>query len=320
MNKAKKVWLIAAACLVTAGLLAFGGAMVALGMEFAGLSTVDYVTNTYKLQGDFENINITAAEADVVLVWANDGVCRVVSKEWEKVTYSASMNNRTLNVEVHDSRAWYDYIGIFLEEPTVTVYLPRNSYDTCRITASTGDVSVPRNLSFRDLEIVASTGEVDCLGGADNLNVQSRTGDIFVKECESKELRVTAGTGDVEICETKLGTAWVETTTGDIDLTQITASNCDTKSSTGEVCLENVTALGDLHVETGTGDIELKQCDAGDLELRTSTGDVTASLLSPKLFTAKSSTGRIRVPASAPGEECRITTETGDISVTITAQ
>lgn len=317
MHKTVRNWLIAAFCLVLFGGIVFTGAMVALGMDFAGLSTVEYETKTHEVQGDFWDIQIAVREADVQLVWAEDGLCRVVCKDREKVNYAVSVTDGMLSVAVQDDRAWYDYIGIFLGQPTVTVYLPRSNYETCWLSTVTGDVSIPKNLSFRELQLGGITGEAECLGRADNLIVQWGSGDVLIDDCDPRELQVITTTGDVEVRESEIGSVRIKTTTGDVELERITATNCYTECDTGEVFMENVTAVGDLQVITTTGDVELEGCDAGNVEVKTTTGDVSASLLSGKLFTAKSDTGRIRIPDSQPGDECQITTDTGDIYVTV---
>ena len=47
------------------------------------------------------------------------------------------------------------------------------------------------------------------------------------------------------------------------------------------------------------------------------TGDVTGSLCSEKVFIARSDTGHISVPETVNGGKCSITTDTGDIIITL---
>ena len=49
----------------------------------------------------------------------------------------------------------------------------------------------------------------------------------------------------------------------------------------------------------------------------TSTGEVTGSLRSEKVFITRSDTGRQDVPKSVTGGRCEITTDTGDIEITV---
>ena len=72
-----------------------------------------------------------------------------------------------------------------------------------------------------------------------------------------------------------------------------------------------------MTVERSTGDVRLEQCDAEELDIRTDTGDVKGSLLTEKVFIVRSDTGRIKVPESITGGKCRVTTDTGDIEITV---
>ena len=70
-------------------------------------------------------------------------------------------------------------------------------------------------------------------------------------------------------------------------------------------------------MERSTGDVRFDRCDAASLEIKTGTGDVTGSLCSEKVFIARSDTGHISVPETVNGGKCSITTDTGDIIITL---
>ena len=63
--------------------------------------------------------------------------------------------------------------------------------------------------------------------------------------------------------------------------------------------------------------MRLERCDAAEIMINTDTGDVEGSLLSDKIFAAKSGTGDVEVPETGTGGRCIITTDTGDISITV---
>ncbi|MCQ2427410.1 MAG: DUF4097 domain-containing protein, partial [Clostridia bacterium] len=81
--------------------------------------------------------------------------------------------------------------------------------------------------------------------------------------------------------------------------------------------LKNVVTEGTIAIERSTGDVRFEGCDADELEISTDTGDVTGSLLSSKVFIAHSDTGRIDVPETTSGGKCKITTDTGDIKLSV---
>ena len=53
------------------------------------------------------------------------------------------------------------------------------------------------------------------------------------------------------------------------------------------------------------------------LGVSTDTGDVTGSLLSAKVFVVTTDTGTVQVPKSTAGGRCEISTDTGDIRITV---
>ena len=57
--------------------------------------------------------------------------------------------------------------------------------------------------------------------------------------------------------------------------------------------------------------------DAAEIFVQTSTGDVEGSLLSSKVFIANTDTGKVDVPKSITGGRCEITTDTGDIRISV---
>ena len=57
--------------------------------------------------------------------------------------------------------------------------------------------------------------------------------------------------------------------------------------------------------------------DAGEIFIKTTTGSVKGSLLSSKIFMARSDVGKITVPRTTTGGICEIETDTGTINITI---
>jgi DUF4097 and DUF4098 domain-containing protein YvlB len=103
------------------------------------------------------------------------------------------------------------------------------------------------------------------------------------------------------------------TSTGDIKLNEVDCKTLNIEVSTGDVYLVDVVVLGDLALNGGTSDVKLERFDAANIEIEVSTGDVTGTILTSKVFHAKTSTGEVDVPESLTGGKCRVTTSTGDI-------
>ncbi len=72
-----------------------------------------------------------------------------------------------------------------------------------------------------------------------------------------------------------------------------------------------------MSIKRSTGDIRFDGSDATEIFVETDTGDVTGTLISEKVFIARTDTGRINVPKTTNGGKCEINTDTGDIKLEI---
>lgn len=320
MSKITKIWLIVAASLVLVGSVIFAGVMTVLKWDFLKLDTSKFETNTHIITEAFDGISINTKTADINVV-VTDGECKVVCYEQSKAKHSVSVENGTLTVKVDDQRKWYNHIGIFnFKTPKITVYLPEGQYGAVRISDNTGNVQIHAGLSFQNVEVDANTGDVSVLASVtDNLEVGVSTGDISVENLSAGGLQITASTGDITVKSVDCtGDAKLNVSTGDISLSDVTCKSITSSgSSTGDISLKNVIVSGTLSIKTSTGDINLNGCDAQELFMITDTGDVEGSLLSEKVFITKTDTGDVDVPKTITGGRCEITTDTGDIEITI---
>lgn len=300
MSKAMKKWLITAASLSVFGFAVFIGAMAALDFDFSKISTIKYETNTYEVNGEFDKISIDADITDIVFAQSDDESCKVVCFEAENMKHSVRCTNGTLTINKADDRKWYDYIVVSFASPKMTIYLPQSEYTSLLIDAETGDIDIPESFVFNKLEIETDTGSIDCMANvSDIVKIESDTGNISISSVAS-------------VCNID-----IKTDTGSIKLTDISCTDFTAESDTGDISLVNVAAVNHICVESDTGNVKLKNSDAEELSIETDTGNVTGTLLSEKVFNAKSSTGNVSVPKSKSGGKCKIISDTGDIKIEI---
>jgi len=319
MSKTKKWWLIAAAALIAAGLVFFLGGMVALNFDFTKLNLSKYETNTYEVSADFEEIVMDVDTTKIEFVRSDDGQCRIVCFEREREKHSAAVQDGTLTVNTVDTRKWYDYIGFSIGSPKLTVYLPQEKYASLSISTHTGDIEIPNAFTFENLTVSGTTADVKCRASVSNeMNIELTTGDLAVSETEVGALALSVTTGRIEVSSvTCKGDIALHTATGGTKLCDISCKNLTSRGDTGRITLKNVIASDLISIERGTGDVIFDGSDAGQLLVKTGTGHVTGSLLSPKVFLTQTGTGRVRVPESTTGGQCKITTGTGDIEIIV---
>ncbi len=319
MRTRTKVWLIIAASFVLVGGIIFGGVMSMLKWDFTKLSTVKYETNNYEITENFNNISIITETSDVVFVPAENQKASVVCHEQKNMKHSVIVQNGKIVIEVVDTRKWYEYIGINFSTPKITVYIPQGEYGKLSIKSSTGDVKIPKEFKFENIDILVSTGNVKNYASAlEDVKIKTTTGSICVEDASAGSLDLTVSTGKVTvsgvICE---GDIAVGVSTGKTYLSNIQCKNFTSSGSTGDISLKNVMAAEKFFIKRSTGDVMLDGSDAAEIFVETDTGDVTGTLLSEKVFITETSTGRINVPKTTLGGKCEITTETGDINISI---
>lgn len=321
MGKFKRLWLIAAICLLLAGVLIFGGVMTVIKWDFTRLSTSKYETNEHTVTQPYQNISINTNTAKVVLVASEQNESRVICHEQKKQIHTVSVKDGTLMIEVTDTRKWYDHIGIQFDIPTVTVAIPRGNYGSLTVKNKTGDVMIPRDFQFDQIDVTVSTGDVtleaSVLGA---VKVRSTTGDILARQIAAGSLDLSVSTGRVTVSQIHCGEELrIKTTTGDAILTDVQCKTLWSNGSTGRIRMTDVIAAESVTIERDTGDVTLDRCDAAALLIKTDTGDVTGTLRTEKVFLTQTDTGRVHVPNTATGGQCQITTDTGNIKIEILA-
>ena len=296
MNKRTKIWLISAASLLLIGAIIFTGAMAILNWDFTKLSTNKYVVNEYKIEDSFKNISIITDTADVLFVPSDTP--KVICCEQANLKHTVTVQDDTLVIEMVDTRKWYEYIGIGFKSTKITVNIPKGEYGALEIKNDTGDVQLSEDFSFEDIDVSESTGTVTCYADAQRIKIKTDTGSICVKG-------ITVDTLDLSV------------STGRTELTDINCTAVTSKGSTGNITLKNVIAKEKFTITRSTGDVKFDSCDASEIFVEVDTGDIKGSLLSEKVFIAKSDTGRVNVPKTTSGGKCELYADTGDIKITV---
>ncbi len=322
MSRTAKIWLIIAASLVLIGIIVFGGVMAMLKWDFTKLSTNKYETNNYEINENYSNISIVTNTADIVFVATDNSECSVVCYEQKKVNHSVSVKDGTLVIEVVDTRKWYEHIGINFKTPSITVYIPRGEYGALSVNGKTGDVQIAKDFSFASIDIKQSTGDVTSYASAsEGIKIKTTTGNICLENLSAGSLDLSVSTGKVAVSGiTSSGDVAIGVTTGKAFLTDIKCKSVISNGDTGDISLKNVIASEKFSIERNTGDVNFDRSDATEIFVKTDTGDVEGSLLTDKVFITKTDTGRINVPSSVTGGRCEITTDTGNIKISIASE
>ena len=318
MKETTILWLALAAFLVLAGCVIFGSAMTAMNWDFSKLSTASYETNEHEIKENYHNISVMTDTADIVLVPSENAKHSVICYEERNAKHAVSVRENTLVIELSDTGKWHERIGFHIGTPKITIAVPQGEYGELTVSASTGDVELPKEFGFERIDITQTTGDVTRFASAsEGISIQTSTGDIHVEDITAGMLALSVTTGRITVTNAECREdIVVQVSTGKAKLTDLRCKNLSSNGSTGELSLRNVVAAEAFVLERTTGDILLEGCDAGEIHVKTNTGDVTGSLLSDKVFVARTDTGKVDVPQTVTGGSCEITTDTGNIKIT----
>ena len=338
MSKALKIWFLIGSALVLVGALIFVCCLAIGGWNITSISDTSYETTVYDFTEDISNILIHGDTADIKLAPSSDQTTKVECLESKNESYSVTVTDGTLNILSRDS-AWYNSITFFsFTSPKITVYLPQGEYNALTIKSDTGDIEIAKQFSFASIDIDESTGDVVCYASAsDFTKIKATTGNILVENTATGALDISVSTGSVSITDvTCSGDVKVEVSTGKAGLTNLSCKNLVSIGTTGDIFMKNVTVAEEMSVErstgdvafdgsyaeklaikTDTGDVSFDLSDAAEISVKTDTGSVTGSLLTCKVFLVRTNTGKIEVPDFITGGRCEITTDTGDIIITV---
>lgn len=333
----KNVLKISACCIALGGILALAGCSM-MGFNVGNVSNQKVNVKEYQVQESFASVKIDVSTTDVRFIASQDDTTKVVCTEKERQEHSVCVQDDTLQITMLDTRKWYDHI-FDMSRTAIEVYLPATACVNVTVDGSTGDVFLPQTLSFAEVNIGISTGDIHISSpSVQSLSVDLSTGSVEIENTTvAGTVTVKGTTGDVELQGVKAGNLTMQTSTGDIDLDAVTVAgaiqlmrttgSADLEnvkcaelsliSDTGSVEMGNVVATQKIYVETSTGDVEFNAIDAPNIQIKTSTGDVEGSLQSGKIFTYKTNTGKVRLPAHGENGTFTIETDTGDIIITV---
>ncbi len=297
-----KLWqkaLCVAGALIGVGSVFAVSAVAVAGGDYRELGSTKYTAKSKEITESFTSVSIATDAHEVVVLPSADGRCRVDYHEAKSIVYEVKVENGTLSIIEQDSRRWYEQIGFFFGDIKTKVYLPKGTYENLSVSVESGDVDLMTGLSYTDVSVKTNSGSVD---------IQSEI---------TGNLRVEVDSGDVEATGLKLQSVSVVASSGDVDLERIEATSVSVSVRSGEISFESVVTAGKTEVFASSGEIELEACDAGEYVIKTGSGNVEATLLSGKVFDARTGSGRVRVPVSTSGGNCKVTTGSGDIRISV---
>lgn len=319
MNKSTKIFLSLGLILLILGGILFTVTMSKLNWDFNNLDTNKYQTNTYEITDNFESISINTNTTDVSFIPTQLDIATVVCFEKESETHNVAVLDGVLTVTYNQSSFLKKLSFFNFKKPNITISLPQAEYNDLIIVGDTSDITLTNELTFSNVNVTISTGDVTVKSTIkENLKISTTTGDITIYDTSVNNADLSVTTGDIGITKLNcINDLKISVTTGDSELNDVQCKNLISTGDTGDLELNNVIASEKFIIDRDTGDVDAKSCDASEIQVTTDTGDVEMTLLSSKIFVIETDTGRKRVPISTEGGLCQVTTDTGDIKIYI---
>jgi len=299
-----------AALCVCAALLICAG----VGIILTSLSTrrSSAMKKEYTFAGsDIRAMEIVSGSAEVKLIPASDGVCRVVCAEDAVRSHKVWTNEGTLHVERVSKWALF---RISLTEDSIRIYLPERDYQSLWVKSSSGGVSVPEDFRFRTAIIDASSGGVGFAADVtETLDIRTSSGGVALSDVSPAALRVSVSSGGLAIAGGSPGSVDLHCSSGAIRLSDVRCDTLSAETSSGGIRFSDVIADGAMILECTSGSVRLDDCDAAELRIQCTSGSVSGHLLTPKIYSAGAVSGSVHVPTGGSGGICDVKTTSGSI-------
>lgn len=301
MNSWKKTVICAAILLAAAGVFLILTAMAMGKGNWKELKTVGYEEKTFPVSGKVNDIQISDSENSVKILPSGDGTCKVLCPERTdgSVYHTVEVRDGVLSVQRHDERKLFQFIGVNFNIGSVEVYLPEGEYGALTASSTAGSISVADGFTFESASLKSTSGSVRMFSQV------------------KKELKAESTSGRVTIENASSETLSAKSSSGRIVLSHIRSGEITAKATAGKIELTDVIAEKNLHAKSVSGGVALEGCDGGTIRIESTSGSVKGTILSDKIFITDSKSGSVKIPRSAPGGECEITTTSGSIAIEI---
>ena len=330
-----KVFIISAVSLIVVGLTVAIVTLAANQFNIGEL-TEELVPNTYSVEGEFNSIECDLDTADVDILYISEGESFVSSLETNKISFTVEVVDGVLKITENTKiENWYDFVN--WRSVCVDLYINKNAFTNVTIKNDTGDINILDAFKIDNLVIDSDTSNINLSGlEVKSLDSNISTGDFYIENSSITSLKSKTSTGESKIRNCKVlenvtieastgkiylenfeigGKLHVTVNTGKIEISETTCDSYESSSSTGTVKLTDLVVTNDMNIKTSTGDVKLNSIDAANIYIKTSTGDVTGTIRSDKIFFLDSNTGKEDSPFSTTGGICKVTTDTGDITL-----
>lgn len=278
------------------------------------------ITRTHDISESFSAISVNCSECNISVLPSTGSGIAVVCKEREKYPHQVFVKNGCLTIEEPNRTELINIFSLMGEHTEVVIYVPFETAVACSISleSASGDITLDSSFAFARGELETASGTVNCAASFNgDLSIDNASGDVSLRGSTYEDIEIDNASGNITLEGIfNAGRIQVECASGSIYLTKVQCRDLDAETASGKLSLKDVVADKEITGETVSGAITLGRCDAEKFDLESASGSIQGSVLRPMRFIADSASGRIDVP-NTDGEPCRLTTASGNITITI---
>lgn len=265
----------------------------------------------------FSKIYVEADRTELKFALANDGKCRVECYEGCKTKSSVMVEDDTLVIKILNKKVWYNYIGIYIGLPQITIYLPETEYYALNIKEDYGNVEMSKDFKFESVDISLNIGNVSFEASTSALmKIKVGAGEIDIKNISAVEMEVSTIKGEINVCDVICeGDIHIDVTTGKGDLQNVKCKILTLSRTTGSIKMNNVLATERVLIKDNTGDGGSDDSDENVISIETATGIVKGITPTDEVFLTDNDGAN--VPESVNSENGEICMGTGNVKMDI---
>lgn len=297
-------------------LVVAGAGVAAAGYKYYKVDKM--IENTITLDDTYDKMSFKIETANLTIEKSTESTTKIVFTETKKITHEAKIIDNTLTVTVNDTRKWYEKIFNFNDFKIKAIaYIPAAEFESLTVDTATGNVNVPSDFTFENVNLKSSTGNIEFKAIVnDKLEASASTGNITISDSKPQNIVASASTGNINISNVEVvEKIEAKTSTGNISIKDSKATDLYVRLSTGNITLTNYVSSNSMELIASTGNIKFDRVDANTISAKTSTGSIKGTLLTGKTFDAESDTGKVTVPLGTTGGLCKLRTDTGRILI-----
>ncbi len=314
---------VAALGLITVLALGLAGVLPGFGMGFGG-APLALVNRQVFAADELDRVSLTYSSEDITILPAAGN--EVVLEEYmnrDDEDAKASISNSGGHLDIRQgNRGWsFSWFGGWHGE--IKLYIPQTFDVQLTVAVSSAEVAADHDFELGGLTIETSSGDIDLQGiqCEDDIALSSTSGSIEAEQLDTPgEVRLSSSSGDINPGRVHAAQIRGNATSGGIRFASAVGETVSAHTSSGDIrfdYLEGAFALeassGEVVIEQGGGQGTVGTSSGGiNITLDTLTGDlsITSSSGGSRLavpqnaslsFTARTSSGDIRVPDGAVG-------------------